>query len=85
MNSFLLVGNGSYANRGCEAIVSHDNGLTWDLKGKYVLDEWEFFDSFNPVSAQCGHLYSVLLDDGAVLTAHNNYLTMGITLIRWHP
>jgi len=71
--------------RGCEAIVSHDNGLTWDLEGKYILDEWEFFDSFNPVSAQCGHLCSVLLDDGAVLTAHNNYLTMGITLIRWHP
>ena len=42
--------------RGCEAVVSHDNGLTWDLERKYILDEWEFYDSFSPVVGQCGHL-----------------------------
>jgi len=71
--------------RGVEAIVSHDNGLTWDLEHKYILDEWEFFDPQSPAIGQCGHLYATLLDDGSILTVHNNYLTMGMTLIRWQP
>ena len=25
--------------RGCEAVVSRDDGLTWDLDNKYILDE----------------------------------------------
>lgn len=79
--------NGQLASyrRGCEAIISHDNGLTWDLEHKYILDQWEFFDSIAPDEGRCGHLYSALLDDGSILTVHNNYLTMGMTLIRWRP
>ena len=71
--------------RGCEAIISHDNGLTWDLDRKYILDEWEFYDSLYSAAGQCGHLYSTVLDDGSILTVHNNYLTMGMNLIRWRP
>jgi len=71
--------------RGCEAVVSHDNGLTWDLGHKYILDEWEFYDPLDIATGQCGHLYATLLDDGSILTVHNNYLTMGMTLIRWRP
>ncbi len=71
--------------RGCEAIISHDNGLTWDLERKYILDEWQFLDRDVPHLGSCGHLYSALLDDGSILTAHNNYLSKGITLIRWRP
>ncbi len=71
--------------RGCEAIVSHDNGLTWDLDHRYVLDEFEFYDAEKWYDGECGHLYSTLLDDGSVLTVHNNYLTMGMTLIKWRP
>ncbi len=71
--------------RGCEAVISHDNGLTWDLGHKYILDEWEFLDRDKPYLGPCGHLYSALLDDGSILTAHNNYLSKGITLIRWRP
>ena len=70
---------------GCEAIISRDHGLTWELDRRYILDEWEFFDSLNPVIGQAGHLCSTLLDDGSILTVHNNYLTMGMTLIRWRP
>ena len=69
--------------RGYEAIVSHDNGLTWDVDRKYILDEWEFYDSLQPAIGQCGHLGSTVLDDGSILTVQNNYLTMGITLVRW--
>jgi hypothetical protein len=70
--------------RGCEAIVSHDNGLTWDLGRKYVLDEFSspgFLGkwSFGP----CGHLCSALLDDGALLTCYTNYREKAACLIRW--
>src|SRR5258708_32607906 len=30
--------------RGCEAVVSHDHGLTWGLGRTYILDEDEFYD-----------------------------------------
>ena len=71
--------------RGCEAILSRDNGLTWDLDGKYILDEWEYFNGHAPGTGQAGHLCATLLDDGSILTVHNNYLTMGMTLMRWKP
>ena len=81
------IENGELASyrRGCEAIVSHDNGQSWELEDKYILDEWEFYDSLNPAIGQCGHLYATALDDGSILTVHNNYLTMGMTLIHWRP
>jgi len=84
--------------RGCESVVSHDNGLSWNLDRKYILDEWEFNDDLEepegpdpgfllsgPGFSHAGHLCTTLLDDGAILTVHNNYLTMGMTLIRWRP
>jgi hypothetical protein len=55
------------------------------LKEPYLLDEWQYHDSLEPGHGQTGHLYSTLLDDGSILTLHNNYLTMGLTLIRWRP
>jgi hypothetical protein len=71
--------------RGFEAIVSRDNGVTWDLDRKYILDEWEFYTALTPGAGQAGHLCSALLDNGSILSIHNNYLTMGITLVRWKP
>ena len=71
--------------KGCEAVISRDNGLTWDLGRKIILDEWQFYDHHIPGHGQAGHLFSALLDDGSILTVHNNYLTMGLTLIRWKP
>ena len=71
--------------RGFEAIVSRDHGMTWDLDRKYVLDEWEFYTALTPGAGQAGHLCSTLLDDGSILSVHNNYLTMGMTLVRWKP
>ena len=69
--------------RGCDAIVSHDNGQTWDLDRQTIVDEWEFFDHDNPHIGPAGHIYSVVLDDGSILTTHNNYLTRVISLVRW--
>ena len=62
--------NGQLASyrRGCKAILSRDHGVTWELDRKCILDEWDFFDHANPHIGPCGHLYSILMDDGYVLT-----------------
>ena len=71
--------------RGCEAVISRDNGLTWDLAHRYVLDSYEFYDGAKWFNGQCGHLYSILLDDGSILTCYANYLAKGGVLIKWKP
>ncbi len=70
--------------KGCDALISHDNGLTWNLDRSYMLDEFEFFDEEDPYKCVCGHQNSILLDDGSILTTYLNYLK-GPILIRWRP
>ena len=71
--------------RGCEAILSHDNGKSWDLAHKYVLDDFEFCDGKKWFNGETGHLSSVLLHDGSILTCYGKYLSKGASLIRWRP
>ena len=68
--------------RGCGAIVSRDNGQSWDMAGRYILDEFEFSDGKRNTTA-CGHLYSTLLNDGSILTCYGHYPSKGAALIRW--
>jgi hypothetical protein len=79
---------GSFAlgspRRGCEAIISRDNGLTWDLTHKYILDEFGYHNDGQWFDGQCGHLSSTLLDDGSILTCYGNY-QKGAVLINWKP
>ncbi len=70
--------------KGCEALISHDNGLTWNLDHSYILDEFQFFDEQDIYKTVCGHQYSILLDDGFILTTYLNY-NKGPILIRWRP
>lgn len=69
--------------RGCDALVSKDNGLTWNLDQRIVLDEYGYYNSEKWFNGECGHLYSLLLPDGQILTAHANYPMKGMSLIRW--
>lgn len=84
--------------RGCDAMISKDDGLTWDINRRYILDEYEYLQEptrkdeqtgrMQPpywVDGNCGHLYSCLLPDGRILTAYANYLTKGACLMRWIP
>jgi len=76
--------------RGCAALVSQDNGLTWDVFREYRLHEFDFATSqegpHEGISAlACGHTCSTLLDDGRILTAYGHYISNGIGLIRWQP
>ena len=71
--------------RGCDAVVSHDNGRTWDVDRMYVLDEFSALGSVKQwYSVACGHLFSVALEDGSVLTTYGNYKNAG-ALILWKP
>lgn len=58
-----LTGNPQY---GIEAVVSHDNGQTWDLNHRYLLDKWVGVSSngvAGPMSTS-----TVLLPNGSLLT-----------------
>ncbi len=70
--------------RGCDAIVSHDHGETWDVEHMIVLDDFPFCDDERWIRGFCGHLSSTLLSDGSILTGYSNDLTGGV-LIRWRP
>lgn len=61
-----------YPQFGIEAVVSHDNGETWDLDHRYVLDTW----TGNRLRTESNFWWSgvfntssVLLPDGSILTA----------------
>jgi hypothetical protein len=69
--------------RGCEAIVSRDHGRTWDVDGRYVLDEYEYSENAKWFNGMSGHLGSAVLADGSILTAYGNYHARGVGLIRW--
>ena len=72
--------------RGCEAVISYDNGHTWDMERKYILDEFQYLqDDSYWVNGNCGHCCSVLAPDGMILTAYGNYNNRGCTLIKWYP
>lgn len=81
------VQNGRLASyhRGLEAIISRDNGLTWDLAHKYVLDDYEYYDGVEWFNGDCGHCSTTLLDNGFILSTYANYLTRGASLILWKP
>lgn len=70
--------------RGCEALISRDHGLTWNLQERYVLDEFAYADG-TPLSLACGHLASALFSDGHILTTYGNYLAKAAVVIRWKP
>lgn len=61
-----------YPQFGIEAVVSHDNGDTWDLDHRYVLDTWVGNrPSSDPNFWYAGpfNTSSALLPDGSILTA----------------
>jgi hypothetical protein len=70
--------------RGCDAIVSHDHGETWDVEHMIVLDDFLFCDDQRWIRGPCGHLSSTLLSDGSILTGYSNDFTGGV-LTRWRP
>gem|GEM_PF-2778897 len=71
-------------SRGAGAVVSCDNGVTWDTAHEFMLDRFELADGTS-FTLPCGHLGSTLLDDGRILTCYGHYPSKGGCLIRWQP
>jgi hypothetical protein len=71
--------------RGCDALLSHDNGLTWNLDHRITLDTFSYLDPNYWVNGECGHLGTTVLSDGSVLTAYGNYLNGAAVLTKWDP
>ena len=70
--------------RGCDAVVSHDHGVTWDVEHRYVVDDFAALGTEKWYEVACGHQFSVSVGDGSVLTAYGNYRNAG-ALIHWRP
>jgi hypothetical protein len=75
-----LVGH----RRGCDALVSKDYGRTWNLDRRFELDRFEFLRADGYwVDGMCGHVASVVLQDGHVLSAYGQYRLGASVLIKW--
>ena len=72
--------------RGCDALLSKDHGRTWNLDRRFELDRFDYLrkDGYW-VDGRCGHLASVVLADGQVLSAYGHYLLGATVLIKWKP
>lgn len=78
---------------GIEAIVSRDNGQAWDLDHRYILQSYRakiVSPKYHLAAPQ--NTYSVVLDDGSILTcfgtgyrATAEKLTTDIAAIKWCP
>ncbi|MFH0965822.1 MAG: sialidase family protein [Planctomycetota bacterium] len=71
--------------RGCDAVVSRDNGATWDVTRRYELDRFEYLRSDYWPDGKCGHIGASPLPDGSVISAYGNYLKGAAVLIKWKP
>ena len=70
--------------RGCDALVSQDHGQTWNLDRMYILDDWPYHNPERWYECVSGHLFSVSLGDGSVLTSYGHYPGGG-AMIKWQP
>ena len=71
--------------RGCDAVISHDHGRTWDLGRRYELDRFDHYRPGNWLDGQCGHIGAVALDDGHVISAYGHYAKGAAVLVKWKP
>lgn len=71
--------------RGCDALISKDDGKTWNLERRFELDRYDYLrpDGYW-VDGACGHVGAVVLDDGYILSVYGNYRS-GAVLIKWKP
>lgn len=71
--------------RGCDALISTDNGRTWNLNGRYELDGFDYLrEDGYWVDGKVGHVAAVALPDGQIISAYGDY-QRGATLIKWSP
>lgn len=80
----IVDGHMATYKRGVCALLSYDNGLTWDTEHEYLLHGFDHADG-TPAGYSCGHVYSALLTDGSILTSYMNIPTRAACLVKWKP
>jgi hypothetical protein len=81
---------------GIEAVISRDNGATWDLSHRFILAQWIGNRNVSLDYAQAQSTASVLLPDGSIITAfgmgyHSADQEAGnpgprdVEIVRWRP
>jgi hypothetical protein len=71
--------------RGADALISDDNGLTWNLDRRITLDAFEYLNPSMWYEGSVGPLGSTVLSDGKMLTAYGRYTGGPMMLIKWDP
>jgi hypothetical protein len=82
----IRSGGGLDSNmRGADALISEDNGETWDLARRITVDAFEYLNPNMWYDTGAAHLGSTVLSDGWMLTAYGKYTTGTIMLTKWDP
>jgi hypothetical protein len=76
---------------GIEAVVSHDNGQTWDMDNRYILDQWTSTQDGTDGWMSCPQsTTTVVLPDGSILTEYGtgenvvaNTLPRDVKIVHW--
>ncbi|HPO16380.1 MAG TPA: sialidase family protein [Candidatus Hydrogenedentes bacterium] len=81
----LTEGQLTSRRRGCDAVISKDNGKTWNLDRRYELGGFDYMrEDGYWVDGKVGHLGAVALPNGYMLCVYGDY-QRGATLIKWKP
>jgi len=73
-------------NRGEVALISHDNGLTWDPTNSLItISASPYYDPAHWWATEVGHVGTTVLNDGSVLTVYGKGEDNGVVLTKWNP
>lgn len=72
--------------RGEDALISTDNGLTWNSNNLITVDAFSYVDPNAPYDASpCGHIATTVLSDGSALTCYGNQLNSEAVMTKFNP
>lgn len=82
----LNQGELTSSRRGCDALVSHDHGRTWNLDRRYELDGFDYLrEDGYWVDGKVGHIAALALPDGHIISAYGHYQLGAAVLVKWKP
>jgi hypothetical protein len=73
-----------FAQFGEEAVVSKDNGRSWDLDHRYILHKWSAGEKGDAYGYAAQASSTIILPDGDLLTAYGREYRKAC-VVRWRP
>ena len=78
-------GNLTSLRQGCDAVISKDNGRSWNIGRRYELDGFEFLrEDGYWLDFKAGHVGTITLPNSDMLSVYGNHRQDAV-LIRWNP